>query len=306
MHYRSVLFTPGDRPRMMRTALSTEADALLLDLEDAVAPDGKETAREATRTFLDERGGEHKDGHASGRNDAATATTPAIGVRINALARGGHDDLDALAVLADGSAPEFVVLPKVTARTEVEALAAALRERGLTPAVRATIESPLGLHNAVEIATAPVVRGLGFGGEDYAAEVGATRTRAGGELLYARQKVVAAAGVGTIPAMDTVYTALDDPDGLRQDAETARDFGFEGKTAIHPAQVPIINDAFTPSQETAAAAERVVDEFESIERGVVAVNGRMIDEPLYRRALATLERARVAGRSRSTNETGGE
>lgn len=276
MSARSTLFTPASDPSMILTALDGEADAVTLDLEDAVAPDEKMAAREALVQLT----------------SPIADADPVVGVRINPLDRGGGADLDAV---ADVSGLSYIILPKVECGADVEALSNELAARDVDAAVRATVESPLGVERASEIADSAGLAGLGFGAEDFAALVGATRTQEGSEVSYARQRVVLAAAIGGVPATDTVYTALGDLDGLRRDAERALQYGFTGKAAIHPEQVAVINDVFTPSRAAVRRAARITDEFEAAKGSVVEVDGRMIDRPLYLRAQATLDRARAAG-----------
>lgn len=275
MVFRSTLFTPASSLSMMQKALDGEADAVTLDLEDAVAAKQKETARDNIRTILETTGDK----------------SPTVGVRINQLESGGLLDLDSL---RDVTSLEYIVLPMVESPTDVKALSDALKAREIDVGICATIESPLGLEHAVEIAHTPGLIGMGFGGEDFTAEVGAIRTVRGEEISYARQRVVMAAAVGSVPATDTVYTTITDNDSLRDDAETALQFGFTGKSAIHPTQIPVINDVFTPSKSDVAYASRIADQYEEAESNAVEVDGQMIDRPLYLRAMATLERARAA------------
>lgn len=287
MVLRSTLFTPATSPSMMRKALDGEADAVTFDLEDSVSVDEKAAAREHVGSVL----------------ESAAETEPVVGVRVNPIDRGGHADLDSL---ADVTAIEYVVLPKVEDPSDVVALADSLAMHGMNVRIHATVESPLGVENAVSIARTSHLSGLGFGGEDFTAEIGATRTAGGEEVSYARQRIVTAAAIGKIPATDTVYTDLDDLDGLRGDAAIALQFGFCGKSAIHPVQIPVINDVFTPSEAEITRAARIVDGFEEADASVVEIGGQMIDSPVYRRAVATLERARAGGRlSSADRSTGG-
>jgi citrate lyase beta subunit len=162
------------------------------------------------------------------------------------------------------------------------------------------VETARGVLNLKEIAEADRrLEAIIFGGEDYAASIGATRTREATELLYARQAVVAACAANDLQAIDIVYIDFKDLDGLRREAEQGAAFGFSGKQVIHPNQVPVVQEAFTPSAEAIAYARRVVETFEASQRegkGAYALDGKMIDMPLLKNAQKVLERARAAGK----------
>lgn len=276
---RSTLFTPGDKPGMIRTAVETEADAVTLDLEDSVAPEAKRAAREEVSRFLVE----------ADREEA-----PRLGVRINPLGASGTDDLDA--ITNGGHEPDYLVVPMIDRAADVRAVTEALEDRGSSIPFRATIETARGVLNAPDIASVSGVTGLGFGGEDLSAAVGATLA-VGDELRYARQRIVMAAAAAGIATTDTVYIDIEDADGLREAAITAKRLGYDGKSAIHPSQVPVINDVFTPTSEELEDARRVVTAFEESTGGVVRVAGQMVDRPVYERARRTLERSRAAKES---------
>ncbi|MFP4189329.1 MAG: HpcH/HpaI aldolase/citrate lyase family protein [Halobacteriales archaeon] len=280
---RSVLFTPGDEPEMMRKALEGDADVVVFDLEDAVAPDEKESARDAVDDAL---------GHVPG--DA-----PEIWVRLNPFDDGvgnetdGRDDLDALT-----GEPSCFVVPKAGYAGNVEAVAGALDKHGSDAGLVPIIESAAGVVNAAEIADAPRVSAVVFGAEDLAADLGATRTDKGDEVVYARQKIVAAATAAGVDAVDTLWTDFRDEEGLRDDTERGMGWGYDGKLAIHPAQVAVINDAFTPEPERVEWAERVLEakrEADEAGKGVFEVDGEMVDAPLVEQARTVMERARAAG-----------
>jgi citrate lyase subunit beta/citryl-CoA lyase len=273
---RSVLFSPGDKPDLLRKAPDAGADVVVFDLEDAVVPDRKDRARESVA--------------------AAVADTEAdceVCVRLNPLGEGGRADLKAL-----GSPPDSVMLPKVDEAGDVRALDRALTEHGIDVPVLALLETPGGVLDAPAIAAVEATDGVLLGAEDLSAAVGFARTEAGTEILYARERVVLAAARAGVDAIDTLVTDFEDSQRLAEDARFARDIGFDGKMAIHPAQVSVINDAFTPDPEDVDWAERVLaarDEAEADGRGVFAVDGEMIDAPLVAQAETILERARAAG-----------
>lgn len=271
---RSTLFTPGDAGDRLRKALDTEADAVTFDIEDGVAPDRKERAREAIAETLSAYDGDDP-----------------VGVRINALDDGGPRDLDALA----NTVPDYIVLPKVEAPEDVAALESALDERGMDVPIRATVETARGVLAAPDIASAPGVDGLGFGAEDLTAALRTDRRPGLPDVAYARQRMVVAARAAGVAVSDTVYPDVSDEAGLREEAVSARRLGFDGKTAIHPAQLSVINDAFTPDEETLREAREIVEAYEESDGGAVRVGDTMVDQPVYERARVTVERGRAAG-----------
>jgi len=278
MARRSVLFSPGDRPEMLRKAPETGADTVVFDLEDAVAPGRKAKARDAVAAVL-----------------ADLDTDCEVWVRATPTGVAADDDLAAVA----GAGPDGIVLPKVASADDVRTLARLMGEHDLDAPILALVETAAGVLAADEIASADATDALVFGAEDLAADIGATRTDEGTEVLYARERVVVAASAAGVDAIDTLWTDFEDEDGLRTDAAFARDLGYDGKLAIHPAQVPVINDAFTPDPETVDWAERVLDAntaAEADDRGVFEVDGEMVDAPLIRRAERVLDRAGAAGR----------
>jgi citrate lyase subunit beta/citryl-CoA lyase len=268
---RSVLVSPGDRPEILRKAPDTGADVVVFDLEDAVVPARKDEARGAVNDVL------------RAIESDSDADDPEVLVRVTP--EEWDEDLDR--VLAGEARPDGVMLPKADSPGAVEALADFLDgESGRTPIV-ALIESARGVLNAAAIADVPATDALCFGAEDLAADVGAERTLEGTEVLYAREKVVLAAVSAGVDAIDTVFTAIGEPDRLREETAFARGLGYDGKMAIHPDQVPVINDAFTPEAERVEWAERVLDAREAADaesRGVFRVDGEMIDAPLIAQA----------------------
>ncbi|MFC5134927.1 MULTISPECIES: HpcH/HpaI aldolase/citrate lyase family protein [Haloferacaceae] len=299
MSRRSLLFSPGDRPDLMRKAPETDADVLCFDLEDAVAPARKDDAREAVRSVL---------------SDPAFDPDAEVCVRLSA---GEPDtDLDALvdpngtdggsgrdgggggSETGDDLRLDAVMLPKVEAAAAVDRVADSCADRGIDPVVFALVETAEGVLAAGDIASAAATTALVFGAEDLAADLGATRTAEGTEMLYAREHVVLAASAGDVDALDTVHTDFTDEAGLREEAEFAATLGYDGKLAIHPDQIDPINGAFTPSPDEIAWAEAVLDARDAADRadrGVFAVDGEMIDAPLVVQAERVLERAAAAG-----------
>ncbi|MDZ7702050.1 MAG: CoA ester lyase [Halobacteriales archaeon] len=278
MARRSLLFTPGDRPEMLRKAPGSGADVLVFDLEDAVAPGRKAEARAAVAEVL-----------------AAPGFDPdaEVCVRVNPTGIAADDDLDG--VLSADARLDSVMLPKVDGPGAVDDLADLLAEHGRSLPVIALVETAAGILHAEAIAAAEATDALFFGAEDLAADLGASRTAGGDEVAHARQHVVLAAAAAGVDAIDTVYTDIEDLEGLRAAARRAVGLGFDGKPAVHPSQVEPINAAFVPEEAELTWARRVLDAAaEADDRGVFAVDGQMIDEPLLRRARRLVERADAA------------
>jgi citrate lyase subunit beta / citryl-CoA lyase len=293
---RSFLFVPGDSTRKLEKALGAGADALLLDLEDSVALSAKEEARKITAEFL----------AAAGRE----ANRPRLFVRVNGLTTGLTDsDLDA--VIA--ARPDGIMLPKTVGGIDVAHLGAKLAVReaehvedGATRIIAIATESARGVFALGTLAGAsPRLTGVAWGGEDLAADLGAETNR-GEDGLYtepyriARAFTLFAAAAAQVDAIDSVYTNFRDEEGLRAECREARRDGFVAKMAIHPAQVPVINEVFTPSDDDLAHARAIVETFaKNPGAGVVGIGGRMIDRPHLTQAERLLARAaRLSGRPR--------
>ena len=276
---RTLLFVPGSRPRMLEKARDLTADAVILDLEDAVAPDEKQAARTSIRDAL-----------------GVGTFAPQVVVRVNALSTGlAEEDLDAVIC----GAVQVICLPKAQDTDEIaklDSMLGALEDRqGMcvgSTAIYPLIESALGVLNAPAIArSSDRVRVLLLGGEDLCRDLGAKRTAEGTELLLARGHVVLAARAAGIQAVDTVYTDLSDMAGLEADATLARQMGFSGKLLIHPKQIEPVSRAFAPSADEITWARTVVAAYEqavSVGQGVAVVDGKMIDAPVVDRARETL------------------
>ncbi len=274
---RSVLFTPGDRPGMMEKALDGEADVVVFDLEDAVAPEQKDDAVEAVEEVLEDVD------DVSGAGDA-----PEVWVRVDPHLEASYEVGE----------PSCFVLPKAAGAGDVRDAVGEVVSHGLSSDVVPIVESAAGVLNAGDIAAEDGVGGVVFGAEDLAADVGATRSRDGDEVSYARQKVVTAAAAAEVDAVDTLWTDFEDEEGLRRDAERSVTLGYDGKLAIHPSQVEVINEAFTPEADEVDWAERVLEARDSAAddgRGVFEVDGEMVDAPLVKQAERLMERARAAG-----------
>lgn len=279
MARRSVLFSPGDRPDMMRKAPESGADVVVFDLEDAVAPDQKAAARAAVNDVL-----------ADPEFDPAAE----VCVRVNPTGIAADDDLSGVLDGEAADALDAVMLPKAESAEDVETLGRLLGEHDARRPVFALVETASGVLNAADIAGAGPTDALVFGAEDLAADLGATRTTEGTEVLYAREHVILAASAADVDAVDTVFTDFEDESGLRAETAFAIELGYDGKLAIHPAQVGPINESFTPDDERVEWARRVLDAREEAAesgRGVFRVDGEMIDAPLVAQAERIVERA---------------
>jgi citrate lyase subunit beta/citryl-CoA lyase len=278
MARRSVLFSPGDQPSLMRKAPDTGADTVVFDLEDAVAPARKEEARAAVADVL---------------TDPEFDPDCEVCVRVNADPATAAEDLDA--VLVDSAELDSVMVPKAESDAGVRRIEELVRERGADLPLLALCESARGVLNAEDIAATPAVEAVLFGAEDLSADIGATRTEGGEEVSYARQHVVLAAAAADVDAIDTVFTDIEDTDRLAEETAFAAQLGYDGKMAIHPGQVPVINEAFTPNPEDVEWAEKVLAAREDADgRGVFRVDDEMIDAPLVARAERVMERHRAA------------
>ena len=280
MARRSLLFSPGDRPEMMRKGPASGADVVIFDLEDAVAPEGKAEARGAVADVL---------------SDPQFDPDCEVCVRVNADPTVADADVEEA---LSGNPVDSVMLPKAESPEDAETLADILDERGVEAPLIAICESGAGILHAEAIAAAEPVDALAFGAEDFSADVGATRTPEGTEVLYAREHVVLAAAAAGIDAIDTLHTDIDDAEGLAEETAFVLELGFDGKICIHPSQVPVVNEAFTPGPERIEWARRVLDAAEAAERegrGVFRVDGEMVDAPLIGQAEQVRERARAAG-----------
>lgn len=279
--FRSWLFVPGTLSDRFSRAAASGADAIVLDLEDAVAPAKKAGAREAVGAWL-----------SSDRTEGAARF-----VRINAPGSDWIDDdcdwLRPLAQFVDG-----IVLPKVEIAEVIEGVAGAIHDTPVVP----LLETARGILNAVEIIRARAeMPAILFGAEDLTAELGIPRTLEATELLWARSQVVLAAAAIEAEPIDAVWVDLASPESLLADATRARGLGFRGKMAIHPDQVSVINGVFSPSADEIAAARKLVEADERAREqgeGVFRLDDRMVDAPIILRARRVLELAERIGRDR--------
>jgi citrate lyase subunit beta/citryl-CoA lyase len=281
---RSRLYIPGNEPKYFVNAGLFRPDGVILDLEDSVHSGEKDAARLLVRNALrtvDFMGAERM-------------------VRINQLPL-GLEDLEAIVP----EQPEMILIPKVETADQVREVDAAisriLAEMGsdrplwLMP----ILESALGIENAFEIArTGERMAALTIGLEDYAADLGVPRSPEGVESHYARNRLVNAAKATGVQAIDSVYGQVDDLEGLRTWGENARALGFAGMGCLHPRQIPVVNEAFTPPERQIQRALTIVAAFEKAQAeglGVVSLGSKMIDPPVVKQALRLVEQARFLG-----------
>lgn len=269
---RSLLFVPGGRADMIAKVGRSGPDGVVLDLEDAVAPGDKESARSTVVEAL------------------ASLDVPALVlVRVNAPDSPWFDD-DVAAVAATRA--DGVVLPKLERSIDLVGLRSQLDAHGRGDAVIVGgLESAAGVVDARSLLSVGATVGLVaayFGAEDYVTDLGGRRTAEGTEVLYARSQVALAARLAAVAALDQVVTAVHDDDLFRRDAAQGRDLGYLGKLCIHPAQVALAHEAFTPTEAELAHARAVVA---ASARGVGMVDGEMVDDVHVRMARATLGRA---------------
>jgi citrate lyase subunit beta/citryl-CoA lyase len=290
---RSLLFVPADSARKFEKGLGCGADALILDLEDSIAPGRKTQARATALGFL--------------RDAAAMTQRPRLYVRVNGLDTGLiDDDLDAVV----GGQPDGILLPKAEGGASIAHLDAKLTAGealhgladGAISILALTTETAAALFRAGTYGGASArLAGLTWGAEDLSAALGAETNRdAQGNFTqpfqFARTLCLAAAASAGVPAMDTVYVDFRNDAGLRREAEEARRDGFTAKFAIHPVQVPVINEVFTPSAAALAHAESIVAAFAAQpDAGTIGIDGVMYDRPHLQRAQRLL--ARVGSRA---------
>ncbi len=284
---RALLYMPGDDWKKITKALTLGVDCICMDMEDGVAVSRKTEARATIARALQELD--------FGKSEKLA--------RINAVGSGWEkDDIDAVLPYH----PDGIVIPKIETLDQIQwgsdiIEAAELKYGWPINSIRMLVgvETAKGILNLKEIASHPRLDAIIFGGEDFAASIGATRTSDAIELLYARQAVVVACAAYDLQAIDIVTIDFKNLDVVRAEAEFGARLGYSGKQIIHPAQVEPVQTAFTPNDEAIANAKRIVDAFEASQkegRGAFALDGKMIDMPLLKNAQKVLERAKAAGK----------
>ena len=278
---RSLLFVPGNRLNMLEKALGLTPDAYVPDLEDSVPVEEKRNARDVTASML----------------SRLAEAGPHVIPRVNSIDSGLMEE-DLAAVV--GPHISGVSVGKVGSAEDVQLISRAIESLEKTAGLETGriglilwIETAMGVVNAHHIcAASPRIIGVAFGAEDFTNDMGVERTESDSEIAYPRSVVCVAARAAGVLALDTPYFSFRDPEGLRRDVLTARGFGFAGKFAIHPAQIDIINEAFSPSVAEIEHARRVVaasDEAERDGKGSTSMDGKVIDAPVVKRARNLLE-----------------
>jgi len=284
---RALLYMPGDNWKMITKSITLGVDSICMDMEDGTAINKKAEARATIAKALQEL-------------DFGESEKLA---RINSVGSGWEkDDIDAVLPYR----PDGIVIPKVESFEQVDWASqiietAELKYGWQLNSVRMLIgvETARGILNLKEIAAHPRLDGIIFGGEDFAASIGAIRTKDAIELLYARQAVVVACAANDLQAIDIVTIDYKDIEALRAESKFGARLGYSGKQIIHPAQVEPVQTAFTPNDESIVYAKRIVETFEASQKegkGAYSLDGKMIDMPLLKNAQKVLERARAAGK----------
>lgn len=273
---RSFIFTPGLRPDMYPKALACGADIVCVELEDGIAPKDKASARNSALSLF----------QAPQADDGVERI-----VRINSMReRFGIEDVNA--ILATDTPPPALMMPKVRTPDELVMLDQLLSEAGHATRLHVIIETNEGLEAAFDIARcSDRIDALFFGGVDMAAELRCQNTFEA--LLYARSRVVHAAATAGLDVIDVPFLDLNDPAGMREEAEKVRDLGFAGKGSVHPKQIAALNEVFTPTDAQILRAQRIIAEFEKADTGLVVVDGKLIEKPVLRemyRIVAIAER----------------
>jgi citrate lyase subunit beta / citryl-CoA lyase len=288
---RTVMYAAGNNPGLLQNAGIYGADSVIFDVEDSVSVAEKDSARELVYNAL-----------------KYLKFPCEIGVRINHISTPwGYDDLECLLA----ARPDYIRLPKGESGDEIKdidkIITQAEAKYGYEPGsigIMVSIESPKGLRNAYEIASAsPRMIGIAIGGEDFATSLKTGKTKGnifvgGRELFVARSMVVFAAREAGVQAIDSVFSDLHDEETLLSEVQLAKDLGFDGKSCVNPRQLTIIHQVFTPSEKEIDYAHRVLAAYQEAlanNSGVIALNGKMIDTPMVTRANRVLANARAAG-----------
>jgi citrate lyase subunit beta/citryl-CoA lyase len=287
---RSMLFTPGNNSRMIEKAARRGADAVILDLEDAVPVSEKEAARRLVRDAVGE----------------LSTAGAVVFVRVNALGT-NLTEHDLRAAVQSGLAG--IVLPKTESGSDVLTVAKWISdserdgdlEQG-SVALVPLLETAHGVLNAWEIATAsPRIVAVAFGALDFTRDMGTTQTAEGTEVLYARSRIALAATAARVQAVDTPWVNITDSEGLVEEARRARQMGFRGKLVIHPSQIQPVNLVFSPAEEDVAYSRKVAAAFRAAEaegQGAISVDGKMIDVANARQAEDLIAWAEAIARRR--------
>jgi citrate lyase subunit beta/citryl-CoA lyase len=284
---RSLLYVPGNMPSMLQNIPIFAADAVIIDLEDAVPLSEKDAARRLVRRFLETYRDRRQE----------------VLVRINALdTEWGYDDLrEVLPAMPDGIRLPKADTPEIVERLDTflteheEALGVEIGRFRILP----SIESALGVINCIQIAnTSKRILGLAFGAEDYTASMEIERTKSGEELFNARSRVVWAAKAAGVQAIDSIFSDVKDMEAFRREVELVKGLGFTGKSLVNPRQIEVLHEVFAPKP---AEIEYALQVIEAIQRarelgtGVISLGGKMVDAPVVKRALRVLNTAHAMG-----------
>jgi citrate lyase subunit beta / citryl-CoA lyase len=287
---RGLLFIPGGNEKLLNKGLGLEIDGLILDLEDSVSPEGKTSAREAVIKAL-------KNSDFGGKEKV---------VRVNAFSSDfGPEDIEKVVQ----GRPDTLLVPKVNTGEDIltydRLISETEQKSGLSSGgigLIALIETPLGIVNIDAIAVAaPRLQGLLFGAADFTRETGGRITEDRQELYYPLMRILLAARIAGLDALDTPYFDINDLEGLERHARQAKNMGYDGKALIHPAQVEIVNRIFTPTQEEIKDAHRVIEAFHSagaVGKGVVQLDGKLIENvhvAMAERVLMLAAQGRIEG-----------
>ncbi|MEK7266308.1 MAG: CoA ester lyase [Pseudomonadota bacterium] len=270
--FRSFLFAPGDRPERFDKAVNSGADAVCIDLEDAVSLGNKALARREALVYL----------------GAAASSTASIGVRINSL-EGVEGYRDVVALAESAAAPAFVLVPKVRTRHSLDLLRLALGERA--PPLWALMETPEALLHIEALSESITdAGGIVFGGADFSAAIGSDMSW--DALYFARAGLIAGAASAGCQTLDVPYLNVRDIDGLIAETRRVKAMGFSGRSCIHPDQVGPINDIYTPTAEEIEKAQAAISAYENNNSRVLLHEGRLVEKPVLAAARRVLSRRR--------------
>ena len=281
-----MFFVPGNNPGKIVKAEIYKSDCIIYDLEDSVSIFEKDSARILVRNAL-----------------KANRPNCRVGIRINAADSAYYkDDLDEMVPLA----PDFIRLPKTETADDIrnldEIISMLEAENNIaagTVKIVATIETALGVTNAYRIASASKrMLAIGLGAEDFRTDMNMERSEDASEILFARNLISLAAHSAGIKAIDYVFSNITNVEGFRADVKLGKSLGFCGKSVVHPSQIPIVHEIYTPTKEEIEQTKKILQAYEGALRdasGVVSLDGKMIDKPMVTRAMAVLAYAKASG-----------
>lgn len=276
--FRSLLFIPANNPSMLQNADIFVSDGVIFDLEDAIAMDEKDNARSLLETYL----------------NTQSSLPKTICVRVNDVFT---DFIDDDLTLLKTKKIDYLVLPKANIKSlnilKVKLMLIEKIEQLPQTKIICLLEDTSGILESDQIAADERVEGLLLGAEDLTKELETTRTTKGDEILFARSQVIYGATHHKIISIDTPYTDINDLEDLKIDCETAKHLGMKAKTAIHPSQLEIINQTFSPNKDQIAWAKGVVEIYETKHQSLFSYQGKMIDKPVIERALKVIEQAKL-------------